>query len=690
MKQQNSKRIMSHEDLFNPVIDIKRDACIYARQSDRDQVIENIQSHISQTIDMLEYAKNKLGFKDDGSTGKVYLFIENEVIDKDGNKRIKSASGTWPIERRPGLQTICNWIEEGRIGVVLTWSIDRLFRDEDGIDSNRFVKLCRENNCLLHVASKGFTYNFSNEHHVLLFRFEVQMASWYITHHVKYTMLARRAKVVSNGKWGGLGNVPVGYMVCEEKESEFYKKFVPYEPHARIVRRIFERFIELGYNFRKLYKELAAMPAVFPPFPPGQKPKHCSQLTPTAEGYSLSKASLARLLVNETYIGVFRRQVAGEEICIKNNHPPIVPEEIFWEVYRHLRDTWPDGTPTGRTKTAHYSRKDSPEERKPLLNLTSPDGSVRWARYEEGAGGWYYKVVKYHPLQLGEEYILSVDADIIEGAVVENLFKKLRRASILDIKRQQEEEMERWRSHQIKLQKKIDAIQMAIDSAIDGLNHMHSQKAITEVEQRIEKYIDMREEAKRELERISQEKPILGTLEEELARLEEQWSHKPFELRQTLLQLLIAQLSLHYLSPHLYAIRVEWKWPSWGTEEAIFLRPVGGRRSWTEEELSLLTKLYPTAPQLEILKALPRRTWGSITSEANKRGLVRPGRPRRSFEKWFAFKDIECLRELGLKEEDFERHIYNSRIAYHTTWSTSACLPYQAIFMFLSMGRWNG
>src|SRR6266568_4669264 len=183
MSKKKNKKQYTVEELYNPQIDLSRDAYLYGRQSGKDQVTENIQSHISQTIVQLEYTRS-LGFRDDGTTGRVTLLVENEVVEADGSISIKDASGTWPIDKRRRLKEICDAIENGTkdgrtVGVVIAEFVDRLFRDEDRIDSNVFIKICRENGCFVHIESKRMTYNFANSQHAELFRLEVQMAAAY-------------------------------------------------------------------------------------------------------------------------------------------------------------------------------------------------------------------------------------------------------------------------------------------------------------------------------------------------------------------------------------------------------------------------------------------------------------------------------------------------------------------------------
>lgn len=49
----------------------------------------------------------------------------------------------------------------------------------------------------------------------------------------------------------------------------------------------------------------------------------------------------------------------------------------------------------------------------------------------------------------------------------------------------------------------------------------------------------------------------------------------------------------------------------------------GGKEIWREEEVAILHRLYPQADRLEVLKALPMRTWESIVQQATLRHIKR-------------------------------------------------------------------
>jgi len=106
-----------------------------------------------------------------------------------------------------------------------------------------FIKICKEHDCFVHIESKRMTYNFANSQHAELFRLEVQMAAAYIENHVRGTMLRRRSLAARSGLWAGLGSVPVGYIINKDEDSKTYGRFIVYEPHARVVKWIFVRFV---------------------------------------------------------------------------------------------------------------------------------------------------------------------------------------------------------------------------------------------------------------------------------------------------------------------------------------------------------------------------------------------------------------------------------------------------------------
>src|SRR5260370_39268968 len=85
------------------------------------------------------------------------------------------------------------------------------------------------------------------------------------------------------------------------------------------------------------------------------------------------------------------------------------------------------------------------------------------------------------------------------------------------------------------------------------------------------KDIEKMEEEKEELQRakaalIAEMQHGLGSLDEELQTLEEQWGEYPLQWRIALLNFLIQEVSLDLMSPRWVRVRITWA-NEWGSEQ---------------------------------------------------------------------------------------------------------------------------
>src|SRR6266568_3972561 len=273
---------------------------IYARQSTKEQVINNREAHDQQTIGLVKEAK-ELGWDDD----HILVFIENQR--KDGKWR--SASGRLRIDQREHLQALVDRIEKDEVKAVLVWAVDRLFRDEDGIQPPTFVKTCKEHHCLIITTDDLFDFNNRRRDDRKRFLDAAQAAADYVTKHVKGRMLPARAQLSLRG-CADQRRLSIGYIVVDRQryladgsDNPDYRRFVIYEPHAKVVRWLFRRYRELGGNLRRLYQEIDAWPFVFPLF---EDPTHAQYIGLTkknSSGYTITRMGLTSLLSNPIYIG---------------------------------------------------------------------------------------------------------------------------------------------------------------------------------------------------------------------------------------------------------------------------------------------------------------------------------------------------------------------------------------------------
>lgn len=368
--------------------------------------------------------------------------VENEVVEADSSISIKDASGTWPIDKRRRIKEICDAIENGtedgrRVGVVISEFVDRFFRDEDRIDSNVFIKICRENDCYVHISSKRMTYNFANPQHAELFRLEVQMAAAYIENHVRGTMLRRRQLSAESGQWAGLGAVPVNFIVDKRKESKTYGKLIPDPPHIEVSLELYDRTIELAFDLDALCLELAEKAYIYHEFEEwvykgDYTIRTALHKAPGGEGYALTRDGLEYMLTNIVNIGAIKRN--GK--IIYNHHEAIIDQDRFWLVYDNLKLTRPDGTPTGKPILVRYTQQRNLRAAlvtKPLLKpvTTHTNGSVYFSRNgKTGAGNYAISVRR----GLVHDYLLCVNAVQLEEAIVDRMFEHLQTVDIGDLK----------------------------------------------------------------------------------------------------------------------------------------------------------------------------------------------------------------------------------------------------------------
>src|SRR5947209_19803552 len=132
------------------------------------------------------------------------------------------------IEDREALNQMLDDIREKRIRTVRAAEVDRLFRDEDRIDSNLFIKICREADCL--VLTDRMIYDVSIPRHVDYFRDEVDRAWKFYESQILIRANELQVRARSKGLYAG-GPLTVGYIGDKNRKSEPAREYVPHPPH---------------------------------------------------------------------------------------------------------------------------------------------------------------------------------------------------------------------------------------------------------------------------------------------------------------------------------------------------------------------------------------------------------------------------------------------------------------------------
>jgi DNA invertase Pin-like site-specific DNA recombinase len=178
-------------------------------------------------------------------------------------------SGTLGQEDRAGLEHLINLIEANQIETVYVLHISRLFRDQTLIDAFAFAELCKKHD--VKIITPAMRLNLRISMHMDYYRREADWAAkeLEVMHGRLYGAKKRKAH---QGRWAG-GYLPVGYILDERETIEGrsnpdWHKFMPYEPHARVVRLILRRLCLPGMTGGRVARWCAANGIRFEPFPP--------------------------------------------------------------------------------------------------------------------------------------------------------------------------------------------------------------------------------------------------------------------------------------------------------------------------------------------------------------------------------------------------------------------------------------
>jgi DNA invertase Pin-like site-specific DNA recombinase len=597
-------RWLTDQQLLNPTPDLDCDAIAYGRQSSAKQVVNNVESHKAQTIELLKQMREKLGYRDDGTTGKVTLRIENQIA-KDG--KILNASGAWPIDRRPHLKATLDDVENDRVKLIAVDVIDRLFRDEDQIDSNIFLKACKEHGCYIYVVATGMLYNLANEMHMMIVRQLLQIAAHYLKT-LRETTTRRRRQSRDAGKYAGYGPLKLGYIRDSEKTSETYGKLLLYPPHAKQGKWIYKRIIELNFNVTELAKEVSKMEYLFEPFPNATLEGHRGAKKLPNGGFTLTRTGLRSWLTDETNIGVHYTD-SGERV--ENNHEALIDRPTYDLICAHI-------TPIREMPGAGQKTN-----RKGLLTQVLTSRVVDHPQVTIHSllqGDFNYELVSDDLIV--REFQTTVRGSIADSIVTEELFKNIKNSDIQLLKDQIAEKEKARVKRLAEIEQRLTEIETLQAAVMDGIASelaklkkagLDTSKYLEGLQAKYDRLCTQAEELEAEREELQQKTESLGALENELENLQELWPEISLGLKRQLINEVVQCVLITPLSPLYTAISVLWAYDNWPSKSWV-IRRSHSSRPWTPDEDKILYTMYPdpSITKEQLLNALPIRSWQSI------------------------------------------------------------------------------
>jgi site-specific DNA recombinase len=300
---------------------------------------------------------------------------------------------------RPGLQRLLDSVRAGLIDCVVVYKIDRLSRSL--ADFVGLVKLFDENNVTFVSITQSFNTTTSMGRltlNILLSfgQFERELAG----ERVRDKICASRKR----GIWMG-GMPPLGYDVVE-------RKLVPNAAEAKLVNRIFERFIILG-SITSLSKELRAE---------GIRTKSWTTIKGNdRSGKLIDRGYLYKLFKNPVVIGI--TSYKGQHY--PGEHKAILDRDIWDQVQALL----------GRDQISHRASQNRPSRAPSLLKglIFADDGRAMTPTYTIKGNRSYRYYINSAAIKIGPEAceVVRVPAGEIESAVMSQVRRVLQEPEVV-------------------------------------------------------------------------------------------------------------------------------------------------------------------------------------------------------------------------------------------------------------------
>jgi hypothetical protein len=595
-----------------------------------------------QTEDLLEWA---------GKVGWMGKDLEPYFADL-------GLSGTLRPDKRPDMLRLFDDIDRGvyEHGTVVCFQESRLFRDETQIYYNQFIQKCKDHDVLV-VAVSPYTmiYDFQDEFLTEMFRWKCKEAGDFIKRHVKGWMLPARARAAKQGEWAGMGDIPIGFVVDIDPKSPTYKRFVVYEPHAKIVRWIFTRYMELSGNLMLLIRELTQKPVCFSQLTEEEAQIYYLKngIMKRSGGILKTRAALESILTNRVYLGW---RIIGGEVVKKASHSSIIDEASFSFAFMNLTGYDIEGNelPVEQKQKRYYRVI---PERAALLKdvVTSETGRVyvkmlvdkktrKYTYIPEKANHGFWRV----------GHIEVIDIEKLDDLIVQRLLFRVRQiknlATYNEILAQKREEHKRAIAQITESLNSIPIEQQRIRQQMRKTEKESVRDMLLSDIEEMEKEKEKLQTAKHELERESQNG--LGDLDEELKILEKNWETYPLEKRIALINFLVQEVSLDMMSPRWVRIQITWIREDWGCEQMYRLREEEKAPRWIPEEVEYLQNNLLTAKKSELMEHLDTRTWAAIRARGYKFGIVRKNHEHDTkytpHDANFCARDFQFMWKMGL------------------------------------------
>jgi hypothetical protein len=640
------------EQLPHVIWDGKRCIAVYVRQSKEKASTKNAESRKIQ-IALIDIAWKLLhGDKPMPMTAEEAL----RTVEKTGNSEAlpgiriydekDGVSGQKRIDQRIKLEMLWQDLSNNLLLGIIIAREDRLARDKHGVIGATISEKCEEFNAFILVPGfngKGTRYyDFTEYQSVINWRKKMEEAASYIQVHVKSMHDAQIEKSLRGG-YDGRCLVP-GYVVPFYLEQQD-QKVVIYEPWAKKMQWVFQRWWELDCSLARLYKEICLLPHLFPDIPDDDEKKYLfkTPLKKVPSGYKPKNPETVRAwLCNVIYCGWWQ---IGEKSVIPNSHEAIIPKEEFDMGYALLTGHTLDGEPVERLRKQQISR--GVPDALLWLRISSPDCTEVTTPYSNGHHCYYYTgrrhitEYRYHYVEVFAfptqpldqivkdrlEDLIHADRNIADEVAryVENeREKKSDDLTSLEDQLKQVNKKIKKVLHRITLFDDDSNEEDFLDDTIITLNDDEEQDEDSPIRALKSTLAELKQDkiAIQKALELRSKKVDYQDLLEFCDKLE--WIKAHFEeldiveLRK-IIRTLTQKIEVRVVSMHWLQLSIHWIAPiAIRPDISLIWRSNGAAKKWTDEEIAIVKEHFPTCTNArDLVQLLPKRSWKNIRNLAH-------------------------------------------------------------------------
>ncbi len=600
----------------------RRVAFVYQRLSTTEQKKNSIYS-LERQDDLARLAR------EDGYPEQL-IYVE---------RRDLGISGTLGQAKRPGLAFLIRSIEEDQVESIYVIEISRISRDQTLLDGYQFGELCKVHGVI--IVTPNIRLNLRDELHMRMYRYMLDHAAEELKT-LRFRFQSAKEMKARHGYYTS-GSIPPGYILDARITLEDgttnpnAQKFLPYEPHARIIRILFQELAKPHTTIKCVALWSQQERILLPPFPEELSKTKVNALgfarsRSDADGsYPITASRLGSIAHNPAYIGWF---IWGGQVLARNNHPAIIDEETFWRVQEK------------------FNRKNVLPLRSPrpllLTNLLQcgmhqPSRRITSSNNPIGAQSFYRCANKNEA-----QSCLHLNANLLDKAVETLVLTQCSFTAYADrVIQSLMADQERAKAKHAAAEREYLRLEKEIES-------LKANLAATRLPEQVDAMLEQIESILQQKARLAAQEssPLgrvlsaaeVGTIRDFLTNLDTQWTILTTELKNTFLTLLLERIIVRHDSEDITALII---WRTGVRQEIrISVNQFARVQRWTSDENRFLSEHYCRLSPRDLCQHLSGRTWQSIQKQAALLGITASEKRRNSYRdtKPFTTTEDEILR----------------------------------------------